>query len=49
MYILPIFNKIERKNPSNANAPELWYSVLKSMGLVKEKEVAKLPSDETKA
>jgi predicted histone-like DNA-binding protein len=42
-----LFNKVERGNPSNASAPKLWYPVLKSTGLVKEKEVAKLLADET--
>ncbi|MDR2126067.1 MAG: HU family DNA-binding protein [Prevotellaceae bacterium] len=42
-----IYNKIERGNPSDANAAKLWYPVLKSMGMVKEKEVAKLLADET--
>jgi predicted histone-like DNA-binding protein len=42
-----IYNKIERGNPSNANAPKLWYTVLKSMGMIKEKEVAKMLADET--
>jgi predicted histone-like DNA-binding protein len=41
------FNKVERGNPSNPAAPKLWYPVLKSTGLVKEKEVAKLLADET--
>jgi predicted histone-like DNA-binding protein len=45
---MPLFyNKIERGNPSNLSAPKLWYSVLKSTGLVKEKEVSKLMSEET--
>jgi predicted histone-like DNA-binding protein len=42
-----IYNKIERGNPSDANAPKLWYPVLRSMGMVKEKEVAKMLADET--
>ncbi|GHV43448.1 DNA-binding protein [Bacteroidia bacterium] len=41
------FNKIERGNPSNPQAAKQWYPVLKSTGLVKEKEVAKLLADET--
>ncbi|MDR2064235.1 MAG: HU family DNA-binding protein [Prevotellaceae bacterium] len=41
-----IYNKIERGNPSAANAPKL-YPVLKSTGMVKEKEVSKMLSEET--
>ncbi|MDR2835984.1 MAG: HU family DNA-binding protein [Bacteroidales bacterium] len=45
---MPIFyNKIERGNPSDTSAPKKWYPVLKSTGLVKEKEVAKLLAEET--
>jgi predicted histone-like DNA-binding protein len=42
-----LFNKIERGNPADPNAPKKWYPILKSMGLVKEKEVAKKLADET--
>jgi predicted histone-like DNA-binding protein len=42
-----LFNKIRRGNPANPLIPQLWYLVLKSMGLLKEKEVAKLLADET--
>jgi predicted histone-like DNA-binding protein len=41
------FNKVERGNPADPAAPKLWYPVLKSTGLVKEQEVAKLLSEET--
>jgi predicted histone-like DNA-binding protein len=41
------FKKVQRGNPSNPAAPKLWYPVLKSIGLVKEKQVAKLLADET--
>ncbi|MDR2627054.1 MAG: HU family DNA-binding protein [Dysgonamonadaceae bacterium] len=41
------FKKVLRGNPSNPTAPKKWYPILKSIGLVKEKEVAKLLSDET--
>jgi len=41
------YNKTERGNPSNTAAPKKWYPVLKSTGLVKEREVAKLLADET--
>ena len=45
---MPVFfNKVERGNPANTSAPKLWYPVLKSTRLVKEKEVAQLLSDET--
>ncbi|MDR0560665.1 MAG: HU family DNA-binding protein [Prevotellaceae bacterium] len=42
-----LFNKAERGNPANPQAPKLWYPVLKSTGLIHEKEVAKLLADET--
>ncbi|MDR2563768.1 MAG: DNA-binding protein [Prevotellaceae bacterium] len=39
---MPIFfNKVQKVNPLNRTAPKKWYPVLKSTGLVKEKEVAK--------
>jgi predicted histone-like DNA-binding protein len=41
------FKKVQKGNPSNPAAPKLWYPILKSIGLVKEKEVAKLLADET--
>jgi predicted histone-like DNA-binding protein len=45
---MPIFyNKVERRNLSDAKAPKLWYPVLKSTGMVKEREVARLLSEET--
>ena len=45
---MPIFyNKTERGNPSNPADPKRWYPVLKSTGLIKEREVAKLLADET--
>jgi len=45
---MPIFyNKTERGNPGNPAAAKRWYPVLKSTGLVKEREVAKLLADET--
>ena len=45
---MPIFyNKTERGNPSNPAAPKRWFPTLKSTGLVKEREVAKLLADET--
>jgi predicted histone-like DNA-binding protein len=41
------YKKVQRGNPANPSAPKLWYAVLKSVGLVKEKQVAKLLADET--
>jgi predicted histone-like DNA-binding protein len=41
------FKRVQRVNPSNPTAPKKWYPILKSIGLVKEKEVAKLLADET--
>lgn len=45
---MPLFyNKIQKKNPMDENAPAKWYPVLKTVGMMKEKEVAKLIADET--
>ena len=46
---MPIFyNKVERGTPgAGASSPKRWYPVLKSTGMVKEREVAKLLADET--
>ncbi|MDR1553937.1 MAG: HU family DNA-binding protein, partial [Prevotellaceae bacterium] len=45
---MPIFyNKMERGNPGNPDAPKKWYPVLKSTGMIKEREVAKLLAEET--
>ncbi|MDR2087643.1 MAG: HU family DNA-binding protein [Dysgonamonadaceae bacterium] len=41
------YNKVQRGNPMNPEAAKKWYAVLKSIGQVEEKEVAKLISDET--
>ena len=41
------FNKVKRGNPSDKSAPILWYAVLKSVGMTKEKQVAKELADET--
>ena len=41
------FNKVERANPRQPMMPRKWYPLLKSTGLVKEKQVAKLLADET--
>ncbi|MDR1274649.1 MAG: HU family DNA-binding protein [Odoribacteraceae bacterium] len=42
-----LYNKIKHGNPSDLTLPQKWYLVLRSMGLLKEKEVAKLLADET--
>jgi predicted histone-like DNA-binding protein len=42
-----LFNKIERGNPQNPTAPKKWFTSLKTLNRVSEKEVAKLVSDET--
>jgi predicted histone-like DNA-binding protein len=42
-----LFNKVERGNPSNPSVPKKWYPVLKSVKMVKEKEVAQKLADET--
>jgi predicted histone-like DNA-binding protein len=45
---MPLFyKKVQRGNPSNPAAPRLWYPILKSVGLVREKKLAKLLADET--
>ena len=41
------FKRVQRVNPSNPAAPKRWYPILKSIGLVKEKEVAKMLAVET--
>ena len=32
------YNKVERGNPSDPEAPKKWYPVLKTLGMVREKE-----------
>ena len=41
------YNKVQRANPSNPDAPKKWYPVLKSIGRMTEKQVAKEIADET--
>lgn len=41
------FRKVQRQNPADKSAPKLWYAVLKRIGMVKEKQVAKQIADET--
>lgn len=42
-----LYNKVERGSFLNKDAPKKWYPVLKSTGMIKEKEVAKRIADET--
>lgn len=42
-----LFNKVERANPQDRNAPKKWYPILKTISRVGEKQVAKEISDET--
>ena len=42
-----IYNTVERGKPGDAAAPKRWYPLLKSTGMIKEVEVAKLLADET--
>lgn len=42
-----LYKKIQRINPLDKEAPRKWYPVLKSLGTLSEKEVAKRISDET--
>ena len=42
-----IYNKVQRRNPLDKNAPARWYPVLKTTRMKREKEVAKEIADET--
>ena len=42
-----LFNRVERGNPQDKDAPKKWYPILKTLERVKEKDVAKEISDET--
>lgn len=45
---MPLFyNKIQRGNPMDKEAPKKWYPVLKSVGMMDVQEVARLIADET--
>jgi predicted histone-like DNA-binding protein len=45
---MPIFyNKVQKVNPQNPGGIRLWYPVIKSTKLVREKELAKKLADET--
>ena len=41
------YNKMQRRNPSDASATPKWYPTLRSTGMLKEKEVARQIADET--
>ncbi|MDR3269098.1 MAG: HU family DNA-binding protein [Tannerella sp.] len=41
------YKKVQRGNPSKPEAPKLWYPLLKSIGLVRDRQVAKLLAEET--
>ncbi len=41
------YNKVLRGNPAKPDGPKKWYLILKSTGLKKTKEVARLMADET--
>ena len=42
-----LYNKVERITPGKPDAPKKFYPVLKSTGMIKEKEVARRLADET--
>ncbi len=42
-----ILKKVKRKNLRDPKGPSLWYPIVKSLGVLKEKEVAKKIADET--
>lgn len=45
---MPLFyNKVQRANPMDKDAPKKWYPTLKSVGMMGEKEVARKIADET--
>lgn len=45
---MPLFyNKVQRANPMDKEAPKKWYPVLKSVGMMEVQEVARLIADET--
>ena len=41
------YNKVEKANPLKKDEPKKWYLTLKSLGLVREREVAQAMADET--
>jgi hypothetical protein len=42
-----LYNKVERGNPANPGVLKLWHPILKSTGMIREKEVTKRIADET--
>ena len=45
---MPLFyNRIQRRNPQDPAAPQKWYLILRRLGMITEKEVAKDLADET--
>ena len=42
-----LFNAAKRQNPTDPDSPFKWYVVLKSLGMMSEREVALAISDET--
>ena len=45
---MPLFyNKVQRANPMDKEAPKKWFPVLKSVGMMNVQEVARLIADET--
>jgi predicted histone-like DNA-binding protein len=41
------YNRVQRTNPSKPEEPKKWYLILKSIGRMTEKQVAKEIADET--
>lgn len=42
-----VYKKLQRRNPADPEAPKKWYASLKSIRVMKEKEVAMKIADET--
>ena len=42
-----LFNKVERTNPQDIQAPKRWFPVLRTITRISEKQVAKEIADET--
>lgn len=41
------YKKIQKGKPGDETAPKRWYLILKSIGMTREKEIAKAIADET--
>ncbi len=41
------YNRAQRRNPQDPEGPQKWYPVLRSTGMIKQSELAKLLADET--